>query len=141
MKTKIIAIAVLISSSAGVMALPAIAASTGSTAAINSTCVVSALSKRDTAISSGMDVYVAAMKADLSVRTNALTAAWNLSGKDRKIAITAAWNTYKSSLKTERKKFNDSVKAAWQVYFSDRKNCGSGAASEDTTTQGVDATL
>lgn len=105
-------------------------------------CMVTAVTKRDTAIGAGLDAYHTAISAALTKRTADLSAAWLLSGRpERKAAIKKAWAAFQTAVKTATRTLTAAKKSAWLQFGTDRKSCGTYATSDDSMTRGVDTNL
>lgn len=120
-----------------------VAAESATTAETNTVvvCVQAAIESRDTAVSASVDTYAAAAKSALSVRKDALKAAWALAKKaERREAIKTAWKTYKKAVKTARQTFKESRKTAWNTFKTAMQTCKP-AKTQDSTNQSVDNSL
>ena len=91
---------------------------------LNSSCIVSAVEKRENAIITAQDSLSVTMKTSLEKRKTALVAAWGMTvAKDRRQARLAAWNTFRTEQKTDRQTHLASQKVAWQQFKTDAKAC------------------
>lgn len=109
---------------------------------IDTACIQSAISKRETAIASGFSAYSSSVSSALKARATAFASAWELtSAKARNTALKAAWKAYKSSISLARSAWSRARQSSWVAFYDARKSCGTNAAAEDTTTHSVDATL
>ena len=97
-------------------------------------CISSAVDKRDTAIAGVFDT----LKSAVMTRKDALKSAWaQTDQKARRTALKSAWKDYASSVSSAR----SARKATWTAFYTDRKSCGAGAATDDTATQASDQNL
>ncbi len=105
-------------------------------------CMQNAIDKRDTAIISAVDTSATAIKNALGTRRDALKAAWGLTDrKARRDGIRVAWKAWFEASRSARKDLQSARTAAWNTFYTDRKACGKGVATEDTTTHAVDASI
>ncbi len=88
-------------------------------------CVQTAVAKRETALSAGLDAYYTAVKAALDARKTALNAAWGTADATaRKTAVQAAWTTFKAASTTQRRTIATTRKNAWTLFKAERSVCG-----------------
>ncbi len=108
---------------------------------VNGACMVSAVDKRDSAIISAVDAYSSAAKVALSVRRDALKAAWGKTNvRDVRLALRAAWDAYKNSAKKARSDLNGARKAAWSQFKTDSRVCKP-SVNEERENEGSDVQL
>ncbi|MBI2592929.1 MAG: hypothetical protein HYW37_02105 [Candidatus Colwellbacteria bacterium] len=105
-------------------------------------CIQTAVSKRESALTSGLDIYTGALKTAFSARQSALNAAWALTDrKQRKETLRTAWSTFRDASKKAQKDWKTAKRAAWDTYTKDRKACGPGVTSDDPSSRGSDEAL
>lgn len=103
----------------------------------DASCVKTAVQKRSTAVTVAVDAFAAAFKNALADRTNAVSAALDITNKkSRKNAMKNAAQTFRKTKKAARKTFDATRKSAWDGFRADMKNCGGnsdehGNAGED----------
>jgi uncharacterized membrane protein len=106
------------------------------TPGVNLACMQTAVEKRDNAVISAWDALTASVKTTLSVRRDALKAAWGISDKrERAKAIKQAWTNFKNSKKEASRTFNQARKDAWKQFKTDARDCKATATYE---TEGSD---
>lgn len=110
------------------------------------TCISTAITKRETALIVGHDVYAAAVKTAYTNRSTALTTAWtNADPKERRTLVKTADRAFYDATKTARKTWNTARRATWKTFETDRKACvpqaGSTISASDTGSAKVDASL
>lgn len=111
-------------------------------ATIDAVCMQTAVEKRDSAIIAAVDANAAAQKSALTVRKDALKAAWAITDrKARRTALRQAWNAFTKASRDARRTLRSADHAVWKQFYTDRKACGSAGASEDPGTEGHDAQL
>ncbi len=94
------------------------------TITVNVACMQSAVEKRDTAISDGIDAYAAAVKTALSTRKDALKAAWALTDKtQRNAALKVAWSAFNGTWKKASMAMKGAKNTAWKTFNADAKDC------------------
>ena len=126
-------------------ALPALAQTTANTTTkitapkIDSACMQTAVGKRDEALVSDFGAYSSTITSLFQTREAALKAGWALTGKDRRTALNTAWKASNTSQKQAMQTFRSAKKSDWNTFYTDRKACGAGAASEDSGNAGHDA--
>lgn len=108
---------------------------------IDSACMQNAVGKRDDAIVTAIGSYSSAATSALQARRDALKAGWALTGKDRRTALKTAWSNFAKAQKQARQTLKSAQKSAWSVFYTDRKACGPGSASEDNGTEANDSQL
>lgn len=109
---------------------------------VDAACMQAAVEKRDNAVMAGVDAYAAAAKSALAARRDALKAAWGLADAvQRKAALRAAEAAFKGTWRKAANALRSSKKAAWKQFYADRRACSGTAASEDTMTESIDASL
>lgn len=101
------------------------------TTGVNLACMQTAVEKRDNAIISAWDALTASIKTALSVRRDALKAAWGISDKrERRDAIRKAWTDFKNTKKEASRAFNQARKDAWKQFKTDARACKATATYE-----------
>jgi len=104
-------------------------------------CTQAAIETRDTTIIGAVDTYASAVKVALTIRRDAMKAAW---GKAKPSEIRAAlktyWAAYKKSVSAARKALKDNKAKAWAQFSTDRKACKGGDTVE-TANPLVDSAL
>ncbi|MCX6825239.1 MAG: hypothetical protein NTY80_03350 [candidate division SR1 bacterium] len=92
-------------------------------------CVTTAVTKRDAAISLGMDAYHATWTSTFNARTTAFVAALSLTNKkEMKKAMDLAWKNTEKAMKAAQKIKKDGVQAAWGAYRIELKVCNTDTA-------------
>lgn len=111
-----------------------------SAATLDTACMQAAVDKRETAIIAGVDAYSSAVKSALSVRKDALKAAWAITEKaQREAALKAAWFAFRDAGKKTSGAMKDAKNAAWKTFKTDAKACRQSDA--DSEGQGTDMSL
>ena len=109
---------------------------------IDAACVKSAIDKRENAIIAAVDTLAGALKSAYTTRRDALKAAWDLTDvKARNSAIRAAGKAFTVADRTARKAANETRRAAWTTFATDRKACGGGVGSDGEANQSLDKGL
>ena len=103
-------------------------------------CVQDSMEKRDAVIGASWDSYSLAIKQALGTRKDGLRAAWAKTDAAMiKPAIQRVWTQFKRAKTDARKAWLTGKKTAWKTFYADRKTCGRTVASQDLTTEAVDA--
>ncbi len=129
------------------VAIPAFAAtdkammkSSKAAVTVDTACMQAAIDKRETALIAGVDVYSASVKTALTVRKDALKAAWAITDKTaRNTAIKAAWTAFQGTWKNASAAMKTVKKSAWAAFNTDAKACKQTGA--DSAGASVDANL
>ena len=88
-------------------------------------CVATAVEVRDNAIIAAHDAFSVSIKNALTVRRDALKAAWNISDKTaRETAKKAAWSTFKTSSQAAHTAMRAARVAAWNTFNTSATVCG-----------------
>jgi hypothetical protein len=104
-------------------------------------CTQSAIESRDATIIAAVDTYATAVKMALSIRKDALKAAWAKAiPAEIRAALKTAWAGYKKSLSAARKGLKDNKAKAWKQFNTERKACKGGDTVETANPQ-VDSAL
>lgn len=100
---------------------------------VNLVCMQNVTVKRDNAVISAIDIYVAAARKSIETRRDALKAAWIITDKQkRKEALRTAWENDKNTRHIARKAFKKSKNNVWETFRTDRKVCkDKGDSDED----------
>ncbi len=107
--------------------------------AIDTACVKTAISVRDTSIMSAFSAFGTSGTAALTARSTSLQAAWDLTDKTaRKDALKASWSAYKTATTSAREAMRSARQSAWAKFNTDRKACG---VETDGHGSGSDASL
>jgi hypothetical protein len=110
-------------------------------AALDLSCMVSAVEKRDNAIIAAWDTFSTTHKTALETRRDALKTAWADSNKaTRRAAVRNAWRTFRNSKKNAWRTRKSAIRSAWRTFNAERKACGAQAADESGT-QATDLTI
>lgn len=87
-------------------------------------CMQTAVAKRDGAIITAFGKFSSAITSALTVRKDALVAAWGISDKKaRRQAIKAAWDAFRKSNQDARATLKSERTAAWKQFGVDAKAC------------------
>ena len=97
---------------------------------INAECMKAAIEVRDTAIIGGLDIFSSKVRTALTVRKDALKAAWDMTGKSRRDSIKSAWRTYSMSVKSAKNEHQSARRATWNTFHTARTACGDKSPSE-----------
>ena len=90
----------------------------------NPICVKTAIDARDTVISTGFKTYSDILVTEMTARTIAYKAAFDLTGKDRTKAIKTAQDTFRKSRLAARNSFNLVERGSWSTFKVAMKACG-----------------
>lgn len=105
-------------------------------------CIQTAVDKREVAVAASVDIYYSDLKKALSVRREALKAAWTITdNKARATAVRTAWKTFQDTRKTIQKTYRDARSTAWKTFTTDRKACGLSSSIEESVGRGSDLSL
>lgn len=105
--------------------------STPAQQAPNASCAKAVVQKRDAAVTIAIDAFAASFKSALVNRTNAVSAALDITNKkSRKDTMKNAVQTFRKAKKAGRKTFDASRKSAWDAFRADMKNCGEANTDE-----------
>jgi hypothetical protein len=106
------------------------------------TCVKTALTKREDALTSGYTTYSTAITGAYTARKTALLAAWDSAdAKTRRAAVRSADQAFKSTVQSSKKAWNESRRGTWKTFETDRKACAPGVSSSDTGSSGSDSSI
>ena len=109
-------------------------ASLSANAALDNTCMVTAVEKRDNAVISAWDTYSAKAKTALETRRDALKTAWaDTNRATRRASLRSAWRSYKASIRTARRELKSSRGSAWNTFKSEARTCGATVKDEGGT--------
>ncbi|KKS23691.1 MAG: hypothetical protein UU83_C0043G0008 [Candidatus Jorgensenbacteria bacterium GW2011_GWF2_41_8] len=87
-------------------------------------CMQTAVAKRDGAIITAFGKFSSGITTALTVRKDALVAAWGINNvKDRRAAIRAAWNAFRTSNQSARTTLKSERNSAWKQFRVDAKGC------------------
>lgn len=87
-------------------------------------CMQTAVAKRDGAIITAFGKFSSAITSALTVRKDALVAAWGISDrKDRSRAIKTAWDIFRKSNRDARATLKSERTAVWKQFGVDAKAC------------------
>ncbi len=87
-------------------------------------CMQNAVAKRDGAIITAFGKFSSSITAALTVRKDALVAAWGINArKERRAAIRAAWNAFRTSNQSARATLKSERYSAWKQFGVDAKGC------------------
>lgn len=87
-------------------------------------CMQTAVSKRDGSIITAFGKFSSAITSALTVRKDALVAAWGINNqKERRRAIKASWNAFGKSNKDARVILRNERNTAWKQFGVDAKGC------------------
>lgn len=101
-----------------------------------------AIDKRDTAVIVAADKYHADLKKALETRRDELKKAWEITeAKERRKAIRTVWDHYRKSVKDARKVMREARHTTWKQFYTDRRQCGIHALSDDSTNESADIHL
>jgi len=115
-------------------AILSLALSTTAFAALDTSCMVTAVDKREDAIISAWDTYAANYKAALETRQTALLAAWTDTNKaTRRAAVRNAWRNFRKSRRATWRTRRSAILSAWRQFKTDRIACGAQSADESGT--------
>ncbi len=88
-------------------------------------CVSTAIEVRENAIIAAHDAFSISIKNALTVRRDALKAAWNLSDKTaRETARKSAWSAFKTSSQAAHNAMRTARVAAWTTFNASATVCG-----------------
>lgn len=106
-------------------------------------CMQAAIDKRETALITALDKFIAASKAKIEARRVALKAAWALTDKAaRRAAIKKAELDYKAAtVSGTRRALETDKKTAWNQFKTDSKKCRGIDQTENTGTVSADSGL
>jgi hypothetical protein len=91
---------------------------------VDTSCIVSAVQKRDDAVIGSVSTYSTAVIEALGTRRDALKSAWSLQDSaKRKQAIKAAWSTFDGTWKKASTAMRQARKDAWSTFKADLKSC------------------
>jgi hypothetical protein len=106
-------------------------------ATVNGACVSAAVDKRDTALISALGTFHTSVSAALTVRKDALKAAWVLTDVSaREAAVKAAWKAFGTSAREAKHAFRTAKKTAWKTFKTEARACG--AAGADSSGESAD---
>lgn len=87
-------------------------------------CMQTAVAKRDGSIITAFGKFSSAITSALTVRKDALVAAWGINDRQgRRAAIRAAWNAFRGSNQSARATLKSERTAAWKQFAVDAKGC------------------
>jgi acyl-CoA reductase-like NAD-dependent aldehyde dehydrogenase len=87
--------------------------------------VSTAIEVRENAIIAAHDAFAVSLKSALTVRRDALKAAWNIADKTaRETARKAAWTTFKTSSQAAHTAMRTARVAAWTTFNTSAIVCG-----------------
>lgn len=87
-------------------------------------CMQTAVSTRDGSIITAWGKFSSAITSALTVRKDALVAAWGINDrKSRRAAIRAAWNAFRGSNQSARATLKSERNSAWKQFAVDAKGC------------------
>ena len=114
----------------------------GKTQTINTSCMQTAVEKRDTALVSAIDTFHNKVSSALTARKDALKSAWGLSETAaRRTALKTAWEEYKKSTRNARNTLKEARRSSWSMFKTDSKACGGSAGAEDGGSEVMDINL
>lgn len=91
------------------------------------TCIQSAIESRDLSVIGAVEAYAATIKMALTVRKDALKAAWSKAKPaEIRTALKDTWAAYKKSLRTARMELRNAKSKAWKQFSTERKACKGG---------------
>lgn len=106
-------------------------------ATVDGACVSAAVDKRDTALISALGTFHTSVSAALTVRKDALKAAWVLTDVSaREAAVKAAWKAFGTSAREAKHAFRTAKKTAWKTFKTEARACG--AAGADASGESAD---
>lgn len=92
---------------------------------LNVTCIQNAVEKRDSAIIAAHNTFNTSITNALTVRKDALKAAWaKPTRQERTSARKAAYDTFKVSQKSAHEALRTVRKSSWSTFDTDMKVCG-----------------
>ena len=88
-------------------------------------CVSTAVEVRENAIIAAHDAFAVSIKSALTVRRDALKAAWNIADKaTRETARKSAWTTFRTSSQAAHTAMRAARVAAWTTFNTSATVCG-----------------
>lgn len=116
----------------------------GMRAAVDLSCVQTAVEKRDNAVISAWEQYTPKVKTALEKRRDALKSAWAIEeNAARQQALMDAWQAYRSEVQKARHEMRAGRQSAWKTFHTERKACGATASTimGDKSNSGADGSL
>jgi hypothetical protein len=99
-----------------------------------------AVHKRELAVEQALDQYAINVHQQLAMRHSTLLQGWAIMDLNkRRLALKAIWRQFGMTWRTEEQKMNLAKRQAWEVYRSDRSDCGLSGLDEDAGGFGADA--
>jgi hypothetical protein len=98
-------------------------------------CVKTAITKREDALIAGHDIYALAVKNAYTARKTALLLAWDKTDRtERRTAVRSADKAFKDSVRGARTTWQNTRRATWKTFETERKACAPQAQLSSTDT-------
>lgn len=105
----------------------------------NGQCMSTASDKRDTAMIAAVETHHASVKTALTVRRDAVKAAWLLTDKtQRETALKAAHDAFRTSSQKSRQVFDAARKTAHTAFKTDATSCKVAVPASESSAAGAD---
>ncbi len=100
---------------------------------LNTACIGTAVTARETAISAAYTTYSKAIADAYKARGTALTSAWSLTNwQEINNAVKAAWKAFKTSSKTATKNWQTGRRTAWTQFNKDLQGCHASSSVQNS---------
>lgn len=122
----------------GISVLPSLAATKNSGPSVTTlSCVATAVTAREQALSTGISAYTQAVTSAYSARAAALKQAWSgATWTQINTGVKAAWSQFRSSMKAASSAWKGTREGAWRQFASASKTCKAPVSVTSTEASG-----